>query len=377
MKIPRYIKKPILEKISQKQNKAIIIYGPRQSGKTTLLNDLKNEIDGGIRMESGENRDVHEWLGSQSLTKLKSFIGSAKTLIIDEAQKISQIGLNIKIIVDSLPDVRVIATGSSSFELSSQIGEPLVGRKWQFFLFPAAQLELARIEHISETKQLLSERMIYGGYPETIISPDAAKKREVLDSILDNYLFKDILALEDIRKSGKLIDLLKLIAFQIGHEVSLRELGNNLGLNIATVERYLDLLEKSFVIKRVGGFARNLRKEISKTSRYYFIDNGVRNAVIKNFNNLDTRDDVGELWENYLFAERMKKREYMKIYANEYFWRTYDKKEIDLVEERDGKLYGFEFKWSKGAKPPKDWLAAYKEAEFKTINQENYLEFIA
>lgn len=376
MKIPRYIKKDILNKIGSK--KAIIIYGPRQAGKTTLVNEIKNDLSGKVRMENGENRDIHEWLGSQSLIKLKSFIGSAKILIIDEAQKINNIGLNIKLIVDNMPDVQIIATGSSSFELSNQVGEPLVGRKWQYFLFPIAQLELVGTEQIYETGQKLSERLVYGSYPEIVASLDIEKKSEILDSILDNYLFKDILAMDGIRKSEKLIDLLKLIAFQIGHEVSLREIGNNLNLNVATVDRYLNLLEKTFVLKRVGGFSRNLRKEISKTSRYYFLDNGVRNAIIKNFNDLKTRDDVGQLWENYLFVERLKKREYKKIYANAYFWRTYDKKEIDLIEERGGRLCGYEFKWGgKIVKPPREWLETYKNAEYKVINRENYLDFIA
>ncbi len=377
MFIERAIKSQILDKFWLK--KAIIIYGPRQAGKTTLLKNILSGLDikASYQFISGEEIEVQKWMSSQSVETLASYIGSDKLLVIDEAQKIDNIGLNLKLIVDHLPEVQVIATGSSSFELANQVGEPLVGRKWQFFLFPIAQLELAASESGLETAKRLPERLIYGSYPEVITSSGREAKRDLLRSILDNYLFRDLLVLEEIRKSAKLVALLKLIAFQIGSEVSLRELAASLSLNIATVGRYLDLLEKTFVIKRVGGFSRNLRKEISKTSRYYFFDNGVRNALINNFNDLETRDDVGQLWENYLFMERWKKREYRKIHANEYFWRTYDQKEIDLVEEREGKLYGYEIKWGKkGGKEPKLWKETYKEAEYKTVNKENYLDFI-
>jgi len=327
---------------------------------------------------NGEDTDAKKWLSSQSISTLKTFIGKTELLVIDEAQKIDQIGLNIKLIYDHIKTVQVIATGSSSFELSNQIGEPLVGRKWDFTLYPISQLELANTENRLDTERNLESRLIFGSYPEAVTASGLDEKREILGSILDNNLFKDLLSLEDLRKSNRLIDLLRLIAFQIGREVSLSELSNNLNINIATVERYLDLLEKTFVVKRVGGFSRNLRKEITKTCRYYFFDNGVRNAVIKNFNELGARNDIGELWENYLFMERLKKQEYMKIYANNYFWRTYDRKEIDLVEERGGRLYGYEFKFkNKKSKPPKGWLETYENAEYEEINRDNYLEFIA
>ncbi len=220
--------------------------------------------------------------------------------------------------------------------------------------------------------------LVFGSYPEVITAESFNQKKEILTLIRDSYLFKDILELENIKNSQKIFDLLRLIAFQIGHEVSLQELGTSLGMSKNTVERYLDLLEKAFVIKRVFGFSRNLRKEITKTSRFYFLDNGIRNAVIGNFNGLNNRDDIGQLWENYLFIERMKKREYKNIYASQYFWRTYDRKEIDLVEERDGKLFGYEFKWNtkKKIKAPKSWLESYSNAEFKVITPENYLNFI-
>ena len=356
----------------------MIVYGPRQVGKTTLIKEILEEVKEDYLFVSGEDRMVLPWLGSGSIEKLKEYVGAKKLLVVDEAQKVPEIGLNFKLIVDHLPGVKILATGSSSFELAHQVGEPLVGRKWQFFLYPIAQLELSALESRHQTEARLESRLIYGSYPDVATSDDVLKKREILNAIVDQYLYKDLLMFDEIRKSQKIIDILKLIAFQIGKEVSLHEVGQSVHLNLRTVEKYLDLLEKAFVVKRVQGFARNLRKEMSKSSRYYFYDNGVRNAIINNFNDLKTRNDVGELWENYLLMERMKKQEYHKIYANNYFWRTYDQKEIDLVEERDGKLYGYEFKWGdKQANPPKTWLVMYKEAEFITINQGNYLEFVA
>ncbi|MBT6068606.1 ATP-binding protein [Candidatus Peregrinibacteria bacterium] len=377
MNIKRTIKQEILKRLSPKR--AIVIYGPRRVGKTTLIKEIVAESKSKkIKFISGEDVNVQKWLSSQSIEELKSHVGDTELLVIDEAQYVNKIGLNLKLIIDHIETVNIIATGSSSFELSNQIGEPLVGRKWQFELFPFAQLELKEYEALHETQARLEERIIFGSYPEVVLAENKDEKQMILESIVDNNLYKDAIILDDVRRSQKIIDLLKLIAFQIGQEVSLNELSNALGLNIETVARYLDLLEKVFVIKRVGGFSRNLRKEVTKTARYYFYDNGVRNAVIQNFNTLDLRNDVGQLWENYLFMERLKKRKYQNMYANMYFWRTYDQKEVDLVEERDGKLYGYEFKWGpKKVKPPKLWLETYEEAEFEFINKDNYLEFIA
>lgn len=377
MKIKRYI----LPKIKQDLTlgKVVVIYGPRQAGKTTLLNEIRNGLEEKTLFVSGEDRFIQEWMSSESIAILKRNIGDYKVLIIDEAQHINKIGLNLKLIVDHIEGIKVIATGSSSFELANQIGEPLVGRKWQFDLFPIAQIELKEQEDYLSTKENLPERLIFGSYPEVITTVGLDKKRQLLNSIVDNYLFKDILALKDLKRSQKLIDLLKLLAFQIGKEVSISELANSLNVNFTTVEHYLDLLSKIFVIIRVNGFSRNLRKEITKNSRYYFYDNGIRNAVVNNFNDLKTRDDIGQLWENYIVLERLKKRTYTQIFANQYFWRTYDQKEIDLVEEREGKLFGYEIKWSadKLPKPPKVWLDTYKNASYEIINQENYLDFIA
>lgn len=376
MHIKRYLKNEIISKLQP--NKVVVLYGPRQVGKTTLTKKILEEVGGDYLFVSGEDRDVQKWLSSASLTTLKRFIGSTKLLVVDEAQKVDNIGLNLKLIVDHIDWIKVMATGSSSFELAHQVGEPLVGRKWQFTLYPIAQLEMKKVEPVHETYAKLSERLIYGSYPDVVAAVGIDEKRDIIKSITDGYLYRDLLSFEDIRKSQKIIDVLKLIVFQIGQEVSLNEVGNAVNLDSRTVERYLDLLEKVFVIKRVYGFSRNLRKEITKTSRYYFYDNGVRNALIGNFNELENRNDVGQLWENYLFMERMKRNEYLGARPNVYFWRTWDKKEIDLVEERDGKLFGYEFKWSekKKTKPPKDWLETYENAEYDVINRENYLDFI-
>lgn len=372
----RYIQNDILAHIQPQ--KVVVIYGPRRVGKTTLLHQLAKKITEPILWLTGEDLDVQAGLSSQSTEGLKSFIGSYKLVIIDEAQYVDQIGLNLKIAVDQLPGVKVIATGSSSFDLASQVGEPLVGRKWGYYLYPLSQLELAPTETPFESKQRIETRLIYGSYPEVITASGLADKVKILESIIDGVLFKDIFTLEGVKKPQKVINLVKLLALQIGGQVSLSELASSLEINFATVERYLDLLEKTFVIRRVFGFSRNLRKEITKTCRYYFWDNGIRNALINNFNPLSVRSDIGQLWENYLFIEREKKREYQKLYSSIYFWRTHDRQEIDLVEEREGKLYGFEFKWkSKRVRVPRDWQRTYPKAEFAAINPDNYLEFVA
>lgn len=375
MIIQRIIKKSIKDYLQA--NKVVVIYGSRQVGKTTLVNDILKDVKEKYLFLSGEDRK-NKWLSSQSIDILKENIANNKLLVIDEAQKIDNIGLNLKLIVDHIKNIKVLVTGSSSFDLSNQVGEPLVGRKWQFNLYPISQLELNKIEEKFETKSNLNNRLVYGSFPEVIVNNDISQKKEILNSLVDNYLFKDLLQYNQIKKSDKILDLLKLLCWQIGKEVSLTELANSLDLNSRTVEKYLDLLEKVFVIKKINGFSRNLRKEITKNSRYYFYDNGIRNAIINNFNQIENRNDLGELWENYLFIERIKKQEYKRIYSNNYFWRTYDKKEIDFVEERDGRLYGYEFKWgAKKTKKPTEWLKTYKEAQYKVINQDNYLDFIS
>ncbi|MBC8525869.1 MAG: ATP-binding protein [Candidatus Cloacimonetes bacterium] len=361
-------------------NKVIIIYGARRVGKTTLLHKfLEKQKDNQekILFINGDDIIVRQFLESQSINKLKEFVGNNTLLIIDEAQYISQVGLNLKLIVDHIQDIKVIATGSSSFELAKDIGEPLTGRKYTLKLFPLAQMEIGQIENRHETQSNLESRIIYGSYPEIVIMNDNQKRKEYLKELISSYLFKDILALEGIKHSKKLLNLLQLIAFQIGKEVSHNELGKQLGMSKNTVERYLDLLQKVFVIFKRNGFSRNIRKEITKSPRYYFYDNGIRNALIANFNPLNLRNDKGQLWENYIAVELLKKQEYRRIQANNYFWRTYDKKEIDIIEERDGKLFAYEIKWqTKKTKPPKEWEENYPNSEFNVINNENYLDFI-
>lgn len=376
MKINRIIQHQVENRIVP--GKVVVLLGPRQVGKTTLLQDILAKESVPFLFVSGEDRAVQAWLGSQSIETLRQNIGQYELLVVDEAQHVPNIGLNLKLIVDHLPHLRILATGSSSFDLSNQTGEPLVGRKWEFELYPISQLELASTEAPFQTEELLSQRLIYGSYPEIITTVGLSNKRELLNNIVNGYLYKDLLMFEEIRKSKKIVDILSLLAFQIGSMVSVHEISQSIGMNIRTIEKYLDLLEKVFVIKRLGGYSRNLRKEISKGSKFYFWDNGIRNAVINNFNELNLRNDVGALWENYLVTERLKKQRYTKIYSNNYFWRTYDQKEVDFVEERDGRLYGFEFKWSKpNPKPPSLWLETYPEATFEAIYPGNYLPFIA
>lgn len=372
-----YITQIQLDKIRPKPGKALIIYGPRRVGKTTLL---KKYLEGkeNYLFLTGEDIFVQQALSSKSIEKLKSYLGGILLLVIDEAQYIPEIGLNLKLIIDHIPQIRVIATGSSTFNLLQDIGEPLTGRQQIIRMYPLSQLEIKAFELPHETEANLENRLIYGSYPELFSLSSQGDKQAYLRELVSSYLFKDILAYEGLKKSNKIIDLLTLLAFQIGKEVSLTELGSQLGMNKGAVERYLDLLQNVFILQNIRGFSRNLRKEITKTSRYYFYDTGIRNALINNFNPIVRRDDVGQLWENYIIIERIKKQQYCDIFSNNYFWRTYDKQEIDWVEEREGSLYGYEIKWTKKhVTEPKSWKQTYSKASFELINKDNYLSFIA
>lgn len=375
MKIPRYYK-DLTPHI--RPNKALIIFGPRQAGKTTLLKDYLDGQKGKIKykLESGDDIIVQEAIGSQDFAKIKKYAKGYELIAIDEAQKIKNAGWGLKIMVDEIPGIKIIATGSSSFELAGQVGEPLTGRKINLTLYPVSQMELRNLYNNYELESRLEEFMVYGSYPEVVANDDVDEKRRILNEIVGSYLLKDVLEMERVKGSKVLLDLLRLLAFQVGNEVSLSELGRQLGLDYKTVERYLDLFEKSFIVYNLRGFSRNLRKEITKKSKYYFLDNGVRNAIIANFNPFNLRDDVGALWENFMFMEMIKSGSYKNRYANRYFWRTWDQKEIDYIEEREGKLFAYEFKWNDKAKTPKEFLETYPNAEFKTINKENYLDFI-
>lgn len=357
----------------------VVLYGPRQVGKTFLLNLLKEDLksEEKILFLDGESRVVQERMSVQVPEQLKNYIGDVSLLIIDEAQRIPNVGINLKLIVDHFPDIKIVASGSSSFSLAQKVGEPLTGRKKTMHLFPVSAKEVIETESVNYYHSLFEHFLIFGGLPRLFSLEGRDEQIDYLNDFIDSYLLKDILEIEKVKGSKKLKDLLTLLAFQIGKEVSLTEIGTSLDLHKDTVYRYLDLMEQSFIIVNIRGFSRNLRKEVVKTSRYYFYDNGIRNALINNFNMPHMRNDMGELWENFIVMERIKKQAYTPIYANNYFWRTYDQKEVDWVEERDGKLYGYEIKWgNKPVKEPELWRQTYKEAEYEVINKDNYLDFI-
>jgi len=359
-------------------NKVLVIYGPRRVGKTTLLDNYLSSTKMRYRHAIGDNVPTQQVLSSLDITIIKEYLEGYELFAIDEAQFVPNIGRALKIIVDQVPGIYVIATGSSSFELAGQIGEPLTGRKRTLTLFPLAHTELLSLYNRFDLRQGLREHLIFGTYPEIITAETRTQKIESVHEVAGSYLLKDILAFERVKGSKKLWDLLRLLAFQIGSEVSYNELATNLGVNVRTVQHYLDLLEKSFVIYRLGGFSRNLRKEVTQKSKYYFFDNGIRNAVIAQFNRLEQRDDVGALWENFMVMERIKYLTYSANVANLYFWRTYSQQEIDFVEERGNQLDGYEFKWSpkKHTKAPSEWVNAYSQASYTIITPDNYQEFI-
>lgn len=357
-------------------SKVLVIYGPRRIGKTTLLNDFLLECKLNYRLDSGDNIKIQEILSSQNFDLLKEYAADFELIAIDEAQKIPNVGQGLKILVDQVPHIRIITTGSSSFELSGQVGEPLTGRKNTLILYPIAQFELRQLHNNYDLKEKLNEFLIFGAYPDVMVASNKKQKQKILEELVHSYLLKDILEIERVKGSKILLDLLRLIAFQIGNEVSMSELASQTGIDAKTVGRYLDLFEKSFVLYNLRGFSRNLRKEITKKSKYYFYDNGIRNAIIANFNDVEIRNDIGAIWENFLIIERLKKTSYHSISSNKYFWRTWDQKEIDYIEEREGRLFAYEFKWNGEAKPPKEFSEAYPDAEFRTINKGNYLDFI-
>jgi len=361
-----------------KPNKVVVLLGARRVGKTELIKHVLPQIDEEPLLLNGENVDTIDRLQRRSIDNLKSVLGNHRLLVIDEAQAIPEIGLKLKLMVDHIEGVKILVTGSSVFDLDNQLGEPLVGRKTTLNLFPLAQMEFAPREHAIQTSTNLDKRLIYGSYPELEHLDTPGEKEDYLKEQVSSYLLKDILAFEGIRKRGKIVSLLRMLAFRVGSEISMDSIGNDLGLNKNTVDRYLDLLSKVFIIHNVRGFSRNLDNEITKKSKWYFYDNGIRNALISNFNSINLRDDHGQLWENYLVSERLKLQEYTRLYANNYFWRTHTQQEIDWVEERGGHLHAYEFKWKKGsnAKAPASWVRAYPDATFQVVTPNNYLDFI-
>jgi predicted AAA+ superfamily ATPase len=362
-----------------KPGKVLILLGARRVGKTHLLKQVIANLDESLTLIlNGEDQKTIDRMEIRSVENYKLLLGNAKYLIIDEAQNIPDIGLKLKLIVDEIPTIHVIVSGSSMFELNNKLGEPLVGRSHIVQLFPFAQLEYQNQENLIETDARLEQRLIFGSYPELLHLATIDEKTDYIEGLVNSYLLKDILAYEGIKKADKIIDLLRLIAFQIGSEVSIDELALNLkGISRNTIETYLDLLSKVFIIYPVKGFSRNLRKEISKSNRWYFYDNGIRNALIRNYNPLNLRNDIGQLWENYLMAERLKVNNYLKRRVNTYFWRTYDQQEIDLIEESGTNLAAFEFKWNKNkVKIPTAWKNNYPDATFEVINNENHIPFV-
>ena len=352
--------------------KVLLLTGARQVGKTTLLRDFLNKTPLKYKLDSGDNIRIQDLLGSRDFERILPYAEGYELIAIDEAQNIPNIGMALKILVDERPDLQIIATGSASFELTRQVGEPLTGRKKTCHLFPVSQMEMSKSLNRHELKERLETFLIYGAYPEVVSADSIQEKQNLLHDLVDSYLLKDILALEKVKSPRTLLDLLKLLAFQVGKEVSLNELAAQLHIDVKTVGRYLDLLEKSYVLIRATGFSRNRRNEVTSKHRYYFADNGVRNAVISRFNPLDERDDVGALWENFVIVERQKYLTYTGTPLPLYFWRTYTQKEIDWVEERDGKIFGYECKWSpkKSVRAPKEWTQAYPAAEFTPVTPE-------
>ncbi|MEW5952057.1 MAG: ATP-binding protein [Elusimicrobiota bacterium] len=364
-----------IEKSFKKYN-AVIILGPRQVGKTTLVKEYIKNSKLKAKYVTGDDIRTEEIFSSKNLDVIKDFVSGYELLAIDEAQKIKNIGENIKLAVDNIDGIKFILTGSSSFELLGEIGEPLVGRKKTIYLFPFSTKELNQKMNNFEIKEKLSDFLIFGFYPRVFLSEKKEDKIETINEITNSYLLKDILKFEGIKKSSFMVKILRLLAFQVGSEVSFNEIANNCDLDVKTVQRYLDLLEKNFIIYELKSFSKNPRKEISKKKKYYFYDNGVLNSLISNFNSLDLRDDAGRLWENFIFMERIKRNSYNEEYLNCYFWKSINGKEIDLIEEKDAKLSAYEFKYSaEKIKRIKDWEDNYK-SDVRIINKYNFLDFI-
>lgn len=374
--IPRIQATDIREKLLH-SNKIILLFGPRQVGKTTLIRSILADLPARHLEINADQSKYIDILSSRDLLKMRGLVEGYDLLFIDEAQRIPEIGINLKILHDELPGLKIVATGSSSFELANRTREPLTGRTWTYTLFPISLSELHQLYNRFELNDRLESLLLYGAYPEVLTMTNQADKIRHLTELTSAYLYKDILEVASIKHSDKLQRLLRLLAFQAGSEVSLNELGNNLQMSKDTVSTYIDLLEKAFVVFRLTGYSRNLRKEIVKKDKIFFYDLGIRNALIDNFNPLDRRIDTGALWENFLVAERRKRNAYTGALLKPYFWRTYTGAELDYVEEGMGQLAGFEFKFSsKTTAAPKSWSEHYPEAAFTCINRENYLDFL-
>lgn len=376
MLIPRLLTNTVIDKLKH-SNKGVVIYGARQVGKTTLSNEVITKIGLKTLTISGDQTRFIDLISSRNLAALQSLVSGYELLFVDEAQRIPEIGINLKIILDNIPSLKVLVTGSSSLDLASKISEPLTGRVWNYQLFPISFGELSALYNPAELNDTLQERLIFGAYPEVFSMTGELQKKEYLQNLSDAYLYRELIEFGEIKNSSKVRDLLKLLAFQIGSEVSLSELGIQLAMGKETVARYIDLLEKSFIVFRLKGFSRNLRKEVTKMDKVFFYDLGIRNVLIDNLKSIPNRDDTGKLWENFLMIERMKYMNYSGKLYSPYFWRTYTGAELDYVEEQGGVLSGYEFKYQpKGTRAPLTFMSTYPNSHFKEISRENYLDFI-
>jgi predicted AAA+ superfamily ATPase len=373
MNIKRILQKELLMKLHK--SKAIILLGARQVGKSFLLNEICGNFDNYLWLNADEEK-TRILFEDISTARLRTIIGQHKIIIVDEAQRIDNIGIKLKLITDQIKNVQLIATGSSSFDLANKINEPLTGRKVDFHLFPISFEEMVNHHGMLDEMNLLEHRLVFGYYPDVI--KEKGNEQEVLNSLSNSYLYKDIFIWNKIKKSDKIVKLLQAIALQLGNQVSYNELGQIVGLDSQTIESYINILEQSFIIFRLSTFSRNLRNELKASRKIYFYDNGIRNAIISNYNPITLRNDAGALWENFLISERMKYTSYHKIYHNRFFWRTMAQQEIDYIEEREGKIFAYEFKWNPKikAKFPKSFINGYPNAETKVISQNNYEEFV-
>ncbi|MCB0621556.1 MAG: ATP-binding protein [Saprospiraceae bacterium] len=371
---PRLLEPVIRSWLDRK--KAIILIGPRQVGKTTLIEQITTRLGRDTMWLTGDDPATRTLLENISLARLKAVIGQQEVVVVDEAQRLHNAGLTLKLITDHLPNVQLLVTGSSSLDLAAEIKESLVGRKREFRLFPLSFVEMSDYHGYLAERSLLEHRMIFGYYPE-VVKSDLRHAQNVLADLSDGLMYKDLLALDQIKKPSLLVKLLQALALQLGNEVSYNEVAQLVGADPQTIERYIDLLEQTFVLFRLPSISRNARNEIKKGRKIYFYDNGIRNSIIKNFNPLDLRQDTGALWENFLLAERRKRNSYTDLNYNSFFWRTTTQQEIDYVEEFDGKLHAFEFKWRVGkVRVPQSFIKAYPNSEFSVITPENFDDFI-
>ncbi|MEE1542968.1 MAG: ATP-binding protein [Paludibacteraceae bacterium] len=378
MTIERELKAQVVKRI--KPQKVMLIYGPRRVGKTLLLREIFNEFEGKKLLLNGESSDTVRMLSDRSISNYKHLFADVSLLAIDEAQHIPEIGMKLKLMVDEIPGLAIVATGSSSFDLQNQAGEPLVGRSTRFMLTPFSIKEINKQQPTFQTITNIDQYLVYGFYPELISIDSGAEQARYLTEIVDSYLLRDILAIDGVKNAQKMHDLLRLVAYQVGSEVSTDELGKQLGVSRNTAERYLDLLQKVFVLYRLGGYSKNLRKEVVKSSKWYFQDNGIRNAVLNDFRPFADRssEERGALWENFIIGERMKRKHNNLSNINLYFWRTYDQQEIDLIEEDGEIITAYEIKsGKKNPKIPKAFANAYPEAAYNIVNKDvfwNYVE---